>query len=713
MEQMAMDISDSDKHSSQPLKKRKLYNALNDINENIQQENKENTNIPTQNVTTSSTPNKNIDINKETSTNNSIKIETDLNLDLATSAEDTADCNNDNKMKSKSRNSTISIRKIEDLCGTPKKNVTLQDLENIRDIKTENISSPQIFSPNINTNSMEWLSQSAKILSGTPTKCKEEKQNFCDSTPNRRKRRKFSPDIGDYDELSEVLKSDLCNTDLNDMEQIDMLHDLSSVMDFEDNKIITNFFCSTTNNTMQNEQELELSKDPEIDPLFIADNDETNTTSENTGNIELKQKNLRLRVTQEEMRDNTTNADTQESHDDEDINNDIKDILGILDIDEESEVEEADELPKNLIHTLYNIQVKLIHKVPPQHKVEHTAGSKSLTKIEKKLFLRHGPIKSGQYTPTEDNIIMDNWEAFCEVHDWNPKCVQPFLSMKRNNKFYIRSMEERQKFVQFLANGLPWRTLFSVYNRFKCLHKKHERSFKRYTAKEDMTILSHIKDEQNRKQMHRKFAELSNMLSRSRHSIWKHYQVLKKEQQQVPPKVNWTLPLIGRFIKVFMNITLSENVRDLKDAIIPKPVWKKLEQKLKIDHNQLKKFWVYRLHMQLFCPEPIYLNDIKIKLIEYVYGKGIAHIREIVWSNITKYFDGITSVFLCKVFLRLVEAATAKMGTNCFLDIIEYLYHEKIENIKNELTDKFLPRLSYKNGKVNVIDKDLTSNINN
>ena len=68
-----------------------------------------------------------------------------------------------------------------------------------------------------------------------------------------------------------------------------------------------------------------------------------------------------------------------------------------------------------------------------------------------------------------------------------------------------------------------------------------------------------------------------------------------------------------------MDITLCENVIELKDASIPKVVWLKLEEKLNIDHDVLKLFWIYQLHMQLFCPDPIYLNDIKIKLIEYIY----------------------------------------------------------------------------------------------
>lgn len=41
---------------------------------------------------------------------------------------------------------------------------------------------------------------------------------------------------------------------------------------------------------------------------------------------------------------------------------------------------------------------------------------------------------------------------------------------------------------------------------------------------------------------------------------------------------------------------------------------------------------------------------------------------------------------------------------------MEYLYDEKIQDIKNESTDKFLPRLSY-NGKAKIIDEDLNEDI--
>lgn len=43
---------------------------------------------------------------------------------------------------------------------------------------------------------------------------------------------------------------------------------------------------------------------------------------------------------------------------------------------------------------------------------------------------------------------------------------------------------------------------------------------------------------------------------------------------------------------------------------------------------------------------------------------------------------------------------------------MEYLYDEKIQTIKDDETDKFLPRLSYNNGKVKIIAEDVNEDTN-
>ncbi|XP_076182225.1 uncharacterized protein LOC143154202 isoform X2 [Ptiloglossa arizonensis] len=704
---MTADVLSPNPKSLQPLKKRKVeLNNTSNVDSSIRTAQEERSN------TECATTNNNQNVQTENAVFNSRNNENNTNITGT----------DDDHLINDSQNSVISICKLEDLRFSPMENTESHEFIDVKDIKVENINSPDMFSPStVGTNSMECRSKSQ----GTPPSCKKEKHYPNeDNTPSKRRKRKIS-NVGDYDQLSDILKSELYDNSLNDVEAIDMLHDLNSVIDFEETKIPSDFLSSTLNDNAQNDQNMELSKDPPVDPLFIANNDEHDKSTEDDNSNQINKTKTKLYLKgKKKLNDKTkvTNSTNKsfitsdvDNEDADETYNTINNVLGELNILSDTENEEGT-MSEQAKKRLYDLEVQMIHQVPPQHKIEHTAGSKPLTKVEKQLFLSHGPIKKGVFSPNEDEIIKNNWKAFCEIHNWDPKNVDPFLCMKNGKQFYIRSMTERQKFVQFIANGLPWRTLYSVYHRFRNINGKYEKTFKRYTLMEDEKILLYMKNRRvnQRNQKHR-FCDLAKMLGRTSHSVWLRYQLLKKMQDSHIGKplsqVKWTLPLIGKFIKTIMDTTLSEKLEDIKDATLPKPVWLKIEEKLNIDHNVLKVLWMHQLHMQLFCPEPIYLNDIKIKLIEYIYGKGISHTREIIWPNVAKYFEGVTTVFLCKVFFYLVKESTTKIGTKDFPYIVDYLYTDKIRDIKNELTDKFLPRLSYSNGKVHIIDKDISDNI--
>ncbi|XP_031848202.1 uncharacterized protein LOC116433821 [Nomia melanderi] len=597
--------------------------------------------------------------------------------------------NNNDELTNNTRSCLISIRKIEDLCKTPIKNNELNESMDATNIKKE------IFSP------VRCSPRNVKITPNRKKKRYYEEDKF-----SKRKRRKIN-DTTEYDQLSDSVKTELYDNNVHDMEHIEMLHDLDSVMDFEDTKI-PDFLCSTTND-VKDEQSIEIFKDPQVDPLFIDVNDIHDSTIEN-GNEEQEKENAeprfylrkRVKTVEQKKLNNKKFCDTPIG---------IKAALGKLYIKSDTEDEEISESTQQ---ELYNLKVQIMHDVPLQHQIERSAGSKSLTKAEKSLFLKYASLRKGCYLPQEDETIINNWKKFCEVHNWNSKIVKPFICIRNGNRYCIRSSEERQKFVQFLANGLPCRSLYSVLQRFKNLFGKYKKSCTRYSLVEDEIILSYMKKNWRRKK-HNNYAKLAKMLNRKRHSVWLRYYTLKNMQDKETKKsleVQWTLELIGKFIQNLMNIMLCENIKELKDAIIPKPVWVKLEEKLNINHETLRKFWLHQLHMQLYCPESIYLNDIKIKLIEYMYGKGISNAREIIWRSVAKYFEGVTTMFLSKVFIYLVQEVNKKLNTTYFPDIIEYLYNRKIPAIQNSLVDKFLPRLFYDNGNVKIIDEDIkTENI--
>lgn len=239
---------------------------------------------------------------------------------------------------------SISVRKIEDLCKTPKKNVALRDLEEINNIKIENIDCSQSF--NLETHSEELVSKNINFLPETLTTCKNE-YFYNENISDKEIKIKSS---NDYNQLSNMIKSELCYNEVNDMEAIDMLHD--SIMDFEENKINTEFFCSTMNDPIQIEQTIETSQDPEFDPLFIANDENSNITPENITSQKIKRKCTVL--SPKIRKKKCLNNIKKES----DVENDfINHILGELDIELSSEKEEnadeLDEFPKDTLK-VYN-----------------------------------------------------------------------------------------------------------------------------------------------------------------------------------------------------------------------------------------------------------------------------------------------------------------------------------------------------------------------
>ncbi|XP_024881506.1 uncharacterized protein LOC112460844 isoform X1 [Temnothorax curvispinosus] len=191
------------------------------------------------------------------------------------------------------------------------------------------------------------------------------------------------------------------------------------------------------------------------------------------------------------------------------------------------QIASAERLSQEKLLQLHNLCVKLRHVVPPQHNIETRAGSHMPTREEIKEFERIIPIKRGSYSFKEDDIIAKNWKAFCKLHNWDRKKVKPFLQLRIGNLTYMRNTTERRKFVQFLADGLPDRTLYSVYHRFKNLYEDNVQ--RRYIPEEDEMIINHLEHNPSLDER-RKYADLAKVLRRTRNSIWRRYRVLKKKR---------------------------------------------------------------------------------------------------------------------------------------------------------------------------------------
>ena len=200
------------------------------------------------------------------------------------------------------------------------------------------------------------------------------------------------------------------------------------------------------------------------------------------------------------------------------------------------EIKKANKLPEKDAAFLNKLSIQLINPVLPQHEIELRAGSHCPTQKELKRFEKIAYIKKGSYNPEEDAIITHNWKSFCKLHNWNCKNVQPFLLLREDNKTYIRSKKQRRKFVQFLADGLPNRTLYSVYHRFRNLYA--DRVQRRFLPEEDEMILNHLENNANLDEK-RKYTDLARVLKRTRASIWRRYKILKKKREKEVQRNNY------------------------------------------------------------------------------------------------------------------------------------------------------------------------------
>jgi hypothetical protein len=69
-------------------------------------------------------------------------------------------------------------------------------------------------------------------------------------------------------------------------------------------------------------------------------------------------------------------------------------------------------------------------------------------------------------------------------------------------------------------------------------------------------------------------------------------------------------------IKSLLKVTGSKNVEDLCNKHFPISVWREVEKDCGIGAGCARDIWKFKLSTQLFCSEPIYFNEIRIKLIK-------------------------------------------------------------------------------------------------
>lgn len=81
-------------------------------------------------------------------------------------------------------------------------------------------------------------------------------------------------------------------------------------------------------------------------------------------------------------------------------------------------------------------------------------------------------------------------------------------------------------------------------------------------------------------------------------------------------RMKWNYKIIEKLLRSMLNVCNINDITELKNKTIFYDTWLDIEKKSGIPARRAKKFWLTKLHTQLFAVNCVTKNEISIKLIE-------------------------------------------------------------------------------------------------
>lgn len=361
------------------------------------------------------------------------------------------------------------------------------------ELKTSLVSASDTIS---NQNQSESMNRGDKSLDQS---CKRKIWNSDDDddeklilTPEKAGDRSFNSDT-EYDRMCETLginNNQSTNFTFEAVELTDNFNEIGE-LDFNDISILAGMLEDSKINVKESVDYLKdplstetLRKAPEMSSTIIgsikkkkiqrADYEkETSDSDDNDDDDNLNKTRRKLNVKKKiKKEEKSVHFDeTNNEEDDGDVDDDLvkKESLSGDSGDDFNVDNKKPPLSQETIKRLRNIVVRLEHQVPKQHKIG-TACSLPLSKGEKIKFNQYKVLKVGAFNKHEDRIIQDNWKKFCDSHKLKIDCKK-FFDKRYDGIMFIKDSIERKRFVQYIANGLWNRSLFSVFKRFERIYE--------------------------------------------------------------------------------------------------------------------------------------------------------------------------------------------------------------------------------------------------
>ncbi|GJQ68690.1 hypothetical protein Trydic_g17229 [Trypoxylus dichotomus] len=332
-----------------------------------------------------------------------------------------------------------------------------------------------------------------------------------------------------------------------------------------------------------------------------------------------------------DIKGSISNFETEKESDDE-CNTKILEIISCAD-NEILNTLEANE-------QLRDLKINISWDVPISHRIETRISScpnKEQLQVFKDLNIKW---KIGPFTVVEDETIKANFTKFCMEHGLEHDPT-PFLHL-RYGQVSVLSCKERIKFGRYLGRGLENRKLYCIYSRFKILYSTFKKG--RFTPEEDAVIMRFVKivdDNQKR------FSALSKVLNRPRSLIEKRFRIILRRQAGLLKPCDYP-----RLVKCLIEVTNSDNLKELRHKRISNEKWCKVAEKLHLCKNHLKVCWIASLYTKLFHEGPIDVDKIIRKLVAILDRRKVVDYKELNWTELAKSFRYMTNAFLYRLFKK-------------------------------------------------------------
>ncbi|XP_060528577.1 uncharacterized protein LOC132703372 isoform X2 [Cylas formicarius] len=327
-----------------------------------------------------------------------------------------------------------------------------------------------------------------------------------------------------------------------------------------------------------------------------------------------------------------------------------------------------------------NFAVPLLHEIV-------TRCAKLIPKDRRTISECNLTVKTGKFSKCEDNQIKRNWTDFIKEHNLRD---EPSHFFNLDSK--VLSKGNRIKFLQHLAQNLPDRTLYSVYQRFKRLFNKQHSG--RFTPDEDKYILSALIKYRHVKHHIQKIAQ---DLKRTRTSVEQRVLYLKHEYK---PRGVWRNDHIEKFIKNLLMVTQCQYTEELKQRTLTSIEWKTLSEKL--DNTPMKilqTLWQGKIYPMLFIKDDFCnLNQIKVEIVTKMYTNREADWKTVDWNYYASQFPGFTPLKIYMLLKKLVVKLVPKENQTELEDCLKILHEAFKRGVK--LKKHKINKIVYKDGKL-------------